>query len=142
MAEYFELVADEDGGYVKVKLDAKLISALLLEINIGGVMDSVATDRKVKLKHEHMQVINSSTFKASPAIEAKRAVQRIHALRQLQADLPSVVVTGRPTIKYGPHTYTRARALSLSLSLFLLPPCRQSGVRLQTQHGGVCLRPL
>ena len=97
---FIEIVCDDNGGYIKVKLDRKLILKRVLEINIGTIIDRIAASRLVKVKHEHIQAVDRSTMKLSPVSDPKKPVNRMHALRQLAADLPDVIISGLPMIKY------------------------------------------
>ncbi|EDQ84710.1 uncharacterized protein MONBRDRAFT_39165 [Monosiga brevicollis MX1] len=99
VADHFDVVCNEDGGYVRVKLNLKVIQRKHLEVTMNTIIDSIAASRLTKIKHEHLSVMSSEVFQAVPVCDSKTVANRVHALRHLANVLPNCVITGLPGIR-------------------------------------------
>lgn len=94
IAEYFEQIITPHDSYVVVKLDLARIRALMLELNMGIIIDAIRSAPRMKFKDVSPYGVDQ--IRVTPQISSKSGVY--FSLQTVQSQLPKVVVKGIRTI--------------------------------------------
>uniref|UniRef100_A0A0E0KS82 DNA-directed RNA polymerase subunit n=1 Tax=Oryza punctata TaxID=4537 RepID=A0A0E0KS82_ORYPU len=97
VAEAIKIVLKSSQPNLVVKLDMQLIEALHMGISADSVQLSILNHPKIKLKSEHVRVIDKSKLRIYPAgIDKSKLLYELHHLKSM---LPKVIVKGIPTVE-------------------------------------------
>ena len=97
ICQYIKEVYKPTGCYLSLKLDAKVIEALKIDLTIEKVKESILKTRKIKLKPEHIKK-GKSPHKLHIFPHDKSREQMYFVMQTLKQMLPLVIVKGIPTI--------------------------------------------
>jgi len=97
IADYIKEVYGPKGCYLSVKLDAKTIQKLMLEVNIHAVKAAIlkAVPKK-KLAKQNVSVTNDFKLHVTPSGEGKGGIY--YEMQKLKLALPKVMVKGIPNV--------------------------------------------
>uniref|UniRef100_A0A0E0DFL4 DNA-directed RNA polymerase subunit n=1 Tax=Oryza meridionalis TaxID=40149 RepID=A0A0E0DFL4_9ORYZ len=97
VAEAIKIVLKSSQPNLVVKLDMQRIEALHMGISADSVQLSILNHPKIKLKSEHVRVIDKSKLRIYPAgIDKSKLLYELHHLKSM---LPKVIVKGIPTVE-------------------------------------------
>ncbi|CAL5026703.1 unnamed protein product [Urochloa decumbens] len=97
VASAIKIVLKSSQPNLVVKLDMQLIEALHMGISADSVQLSILNHPKIKLKSEHVRVIDRAKLRIYPAGTDKSKLQL--ELHNLKSMLPKVIVKGIPTVE-------------------------------------------
>ncbi|KAL5216799.1 hypothetical protein ABZP36_008200 [Zizania latifolia] len=97
VAESIKIVLKSSQPNLVVKLDMQRIEALHMGISADSVQLSILNHPKIKLKSEHVRVIDKAKLRIYPAGIDKCKLQ--YELHNLKSMLPKVIVKGIPTVE-------------------------------------------
>uniref|UniRef100_A0A0D9W6L6 DNA-directed RNA polymerase subunit n=1 Tax=Leersia perrieri TaxID=77586 RepID=A0A0D9W6L6_9ORYZ len=97
VAEAIKIVLKSSQPNLVVKLDMQCIEALHMGISADTVQLSILNHPKIKLKSEHVRVIDKAKLRIYPAgIDKSKLLYELHNLKSM---LPKVIVKGIPTVE-------------------------------------------
>ncbi|GJN27196.1 hypothetical protein PR202_gb15195 [Eleusine coracana subsp. coracana] len=97
VAAAIKIVLKSSQPNLVVNLDMQLIEELYMGISADSVQLSILNHPKIKLKSEHVRVVDKSKLRIYPAGTDKRKLQL--ELHNLKSMLPKVIVKGIPTVE-------------------------------------------
>nr|CAB3484960.1 unnamed protein product [Digitaria exilis] len=97
VASAIKIVLKSSQPNLVVKLDTQLIEALHMGISADSVQLSILSHPKIKLKSEHVRVVDRDKLRIYPAGTDKSKLQL--ELHNLKSMLPKVIVKGIPTVE-------------------------------------------
>ncbi|KAG8082497.1 hypothetical protein GUJ93_ZPchr0014g47527 [Zizania palustris] len=97
VSESIKIVLKSSQPNLVVKLDMQRIEALHMGISADSVQLSILNHPKIKLKSEHVRVIDKAKLRIYPAGIDKCKLQ--YELHNLKSMLPKVIVKGIPTVE-------------------------------------------
>jgi len=77
-------------------LDIKAIESLKLDINVNTIKQAIIKTPRIKLKDQHVAIINKHKFRVEPYDYSSEALFFI--MQVLKKKLPNVIIAGIPTI--------------------------------------------
>ncbi|KAK3144400.1 hypothetical protein QOZ80_4AG0312550 [Eleusine coracana subsp. coracana] len=97
VAAAIKIVLKSSQPNLVINLDMQLIEELYMGISADSVQLSILNHPKIKLKSEHVRVVDKSKLRIYPAGTDKRKLQL--ELHNLKSMLPKVIVKGIPTVE-------------------------------------------
>ncbi|OEL25158.1 DNA-directed RNA polymerase III subunit 1 [Dichanthelium oligosanthes] len=97
VASAIKIILKSSQPNLVVKLDMNLIESLHMRISANSVQLSILNHPKIKLKSEHVRVIDGAKLRIYPAGTDKSKLQL--ELHNLKSMLPKVIVKGIPTVE-------------------------------------------
>nr|CAB3487477.1 unnamed protein product [Digitaria exilis] len=97
VASAIKIILKSSQPNLVVKLDTQLIEALHMGISADSVQLSILSHPKIKLKSEHVRVVDRDKLRIYPAGTDKSKLQL--ELHNLKSMLPKVIVKGIPTVE-------------------------------------------